>query len=190
MGERDLLNKQLEELSQDLQSTTTSLDICQKTIVLLQKASEYARQQMKNTIESIVTNALNVVFANDTKFEIELGTRGGNPTAEFYVVTPEGLKCNPIDAKGGGLVDIISMGLRLAVLELYQPKIGGPIILDEPGKMVSAEYAEGMAYFLKEYGNRVGRQIIVITHNGVLAAVGDKSFNVNIKNGISEVKEI
>ena len=187
-GERDLLKKQLEDFRTDLAGVEAKTDTYQKVIILLQKTSDYARSQMKQTIEYIVTNALQVVFAQDIRFEVELGTRAGAPTAEFFVVDETGLKYKPMDARGGGLVDVISTALRLSILELYQPKIEGPVILDEPGKMVSAEYANNFAYFLKEYCQRIGRQIIMITHNSALADIADKSIQVSIKNRVSEVK--
>jgi DNA repair ATPase RecN len=188
-AERDLLMKQLQEQKASLDNKSIKMDTYQKVIILLQKTSDYARSQMKQTIEFIVTNALQVVFAQDIRFEIELGTRAGAPTAEFYVVDAVGLRYKPMEARGGGLVDVISTALRLSILELYQPKIEGPVILDEAGKHISSEYAENFAYFLKEYCKRIGRQCILITHSASLAAVGDKSFFVSIKNGVSEVKE-
>ena len=144
---------------------------------------------MKNRIEGIVTQALQVCFGNEYSFVIEMDTRGGAPVANLCV-EQAGNKFNPIDSKGGGLVDIVTTALRLAVLELYEPKIDGPIFLDEVGKHVSSEYIEAFAYFLKEYSARVGRQIILVTHNETLSGIGDKTFRVIIENGVSKVREI
>jgi len=71
------------------------------------------------------------------------------------------------------------------MMELARPKVTGPVVLDEPGKMVSKEYAANMAYFLKEYAAKTGRQIILVTHNEELAAMGNKTYQV-IKNGLGE----
>jgi hypothetical protein len=137
-SERNLYRLQLAEHETDLEAITVKMDTYQKVMILLQKTSDYARSQMKTTIEYIVTNALQVVFGQEIRFEVELGTRAGAPTAEFYVVDEAGLRYKPMDARGGGLVDVICTALRLSVLELYQPKIDGPLILDEAGKHVSA----------------------------------------------------
>lgn len=185
-GEKQLLMMQLEQITVEIRKADAAIESLQKVIVLFQKASEYARQQMKYTIDDITSNALQVVFGGDISFEMELGTRGGSPTAEFFVVE-DGLKLSPMDAKGGGLVDVISVALRLAILELYEPKIEGPVLLDEPGKMVSAEYVENFVYFLREYCHKTGRQFIVVTHNNQLAAAGDRTFRVRNEAGVSEV---
>jgi DNA repair exonuclease SbcCD ATPase subunit len=187
-GEHALLLRQQDENDKQLASVKKKIDDLQKVIIVFQKASEYARQQMKFTIDEITTNALQVVFGGDIAFEVELGTRAGAPTAEFFVVE-NGLRLSPLDAKGGGLVDVISTALRLAILELYEPRIEGPVLLDEPGKMVSSEYVENFVFFLKSYSHKVGRQFIVITHNSALAAAGDRTFRVRLDNGVSEVVE-
>jgi len=186
-AQQELLRKQLAEAECVLNVSTKDIEIAQKVVVVFQKASEYARQQMKHTIEEIVTNALQVVFGREMRFVVELGTRAGAPIAEFFVVEGD-LKCSPMDAKGGGLVDVISTAMRLAVLELYEPRIEGAVLLDEPGKMVSSMYAENFAYFLKEYCHKAKRQIIMVTHNLVLAEAGDKTFRVSLNNGVSEVE--
>jgi len=185
-GERRLLEMQLQQTDKDIQKADKEIEILQQVIVIFQKSSEYARERMKYTIDEIATNALRVVFGGDISFEMELGTRAGAPTADFFVVE-DGLKLSPMDAKGGGLVDVISVALRLAILELYEPKIEGPVLLDEPGKMVSAEFVENFVFFLKEYCHKTGRQFLVVTHNTALAAAGDRTFRVSNTAGVSEV---
>jgi DNA repair ATPase RecN len=54
--------------------------------------------------------------------------------------------------------------------------------MDEVGKHVSAEYAPNVAFFLKQYSQQLGRQIMLITHNEALAAVADKAFKVTLNS--------
>ena len=93
-----------------------------------------------------------------------------------------------MDQNGGGVVDIVSTALRLIALQTYEPVIDGPIILDEPTKMVSSEYIPTLAEFLKSAGNDFGRQIILITHNEYLASIADEIVSFSKNNlGESEV---
>ncbi len=185
-GEERAILYQIESTKKVVDSMTQQVNDMQSVIILLQKASEVARHQMKLSIDSIVTKALQVVFGSEIVFELELSTRAGMPTAEFFVIE-NGIRLPILDAKGGGLVDVISVAIRLAIIELYNPKITGAILLDEPGKMVSAEYAENFVYFLKEYCHQVGRQFIIVTHNAALAQAGDRTFHVSLVNGESKV---
>ncbi len=74
------------------------------------------------------------------------------------------------------------------MLQLYnEPKLQGPIILDEPGKHVSEEYAIRLATFLQHASQHFKRQIVMVTHQQHLAEVADKAFQVEIRGGSSQV---
>ena len=203
-GQRDLLINQRREKENELSAARQDIELWRDVQILLSKASEFARQQLKTRIEQTVTAALAAIFADSTmKFEIEMSTIGGKPAADWRVVScyeipakagDEDVKlsaytvvASPEDAKGGGVTDVVSLALRLALLELSRPKPGGPVLLDEPAKMVSQEYLPNLAAFLKQYAAKTGRQIIMVTHHYVLADVADTGYKVTQRNGVSEV---
>lgn len=194
-GQLALLTSQREEKNAALAAVRTNVETWRQVQMLLTKVSAYARQQLVERIEETVTAALQTVLADDSvRFEVEIREVGGRASAEWKVVSRYAeveVSNNPEDARGGGIVDIVSLALRLALLELSRPRPEGPVILDEPAKMVSAEYAENLAFFLRSYARETGRQFIVITHNGMLVNAADVSYSVH-KNaqGISEVRRI
>ncbi len=194
-GQLALLQRQRTEKAEALGKTQADVDLWRKVQILLTKTSDYARRQLVERIEQTVTAALRTVLADDAlRFEVELREVGGRPSAEWRVVSHYGeveVANNPEDARGGGIVDIVSLALRLALLELSRPRPEGPVILDEPAKMVSAEYAENLAFFLRSYAQQTGRQFIVVTHNQILAGAGDLAYQVT-KNelGVSEVTRL
>ena len=190
-GRLALLCDQKEERDSALKTLRADVRTWGLVQVLLAKTSEYARTQLKARIEETVTAALRGVISDDLSFRIILGDRANQPTAEWEVVSCYGdaeIANSPEDARGGGIVDVVSIALRLALLELARPKPGGPLILDEPGKMVSAEYAPNLARFLQEYARKTGRQVLMVTHNDALAEVADRSYRVSMgADGTSEV---
>ena len=160
---------------------------------LLAMTSEASREQIRAHIEATVTAALKTVFGEGLSFRVVIGQMGGQPTVTWNVESLYGdnvMSTGVEDARGGGVVDVISLALRLAVLEIYQPKIGGPLVLDEPGKMISAEYAVNLARFLQAYSRETGRQCLLITHATQLAEFADRSFRVTLRNGTSEVTQV
>lgn len=193
-GQLVLLEKQHAEEEAGLAQARHDLEIWRQVQILFAKSSEFARGQLKRRIEETVTAALQAVFMDDSlRFQVAIRTLGNQPAADWEVVSRYGdteIANSLEDARGGGIVDVVSIALRLAMMELSRPKPGGPIILDEPGKHVSAEYAPNLAYFLRQYAERTGRQIIMVTHNEALAEVADKAFRVT-KNaeGVSEVAQ-
>jgi DNA repair exonuclease SbcCD ATPase subunit len=96
----------------------------------------------------------------------------------------------PQDARGGGVVDVISLALRLALLEAFRPPVGGPVILDEPAKHVSEEFAPQVAQFLKSFSQSLGRQVIMVSHNQHLADSADVAYLVEMAQGRSSVRRI
>jgi len=190
-GQRDLLQQQLREKEQQLTQAQADIDLWRQVQILLAKTSEFARQQLVQRLQTTVTAALQAVFdRDDIRFEIELKTIGNAPAANWSISSFYGdteIKTEPESARGGGYVDIVSLALRLALLELARPKPEGSILLDEPGKMISKEYLPNVAEFLKSYAAKTGRQILMVTHHEALADVADKGFNVSQVNGVSEV---
>lgn len=188
-AKRDLLQRQRATAVQEQEEAKQQLGVYDKVQLLLQKTSDYARRQVKDRIENIVSEALNVVFGGNHHFIIDLGLKANQPIAEYWLNDGSTLTKleKPDYDRGGGKVDIITLALRLAIGEMEQ--VDGPLFLDEVGKHVSKEYAPHVAYFLKEYSQNFGRQIILITHNADLAEIGEVSLMVTRNgNGESEVR--
>jgi len=198
VGQKEMLERQKAEKQEALTQAKRDIEIWKQVQVLFSKVSEFARAQLKARIEETVTAALQAVFErDDIAFEIEMRTVNNQPAAAWNVVSYYGtgddistVSGSPEDARGGGVSDIVSLALRLALLELARPKPAGPVLLDEVGKHVSKEFAPNVAQFLKQYAQKTGRQIILITHQGDLAEVADVSYRVSQENGTSEVTKL
>lgn len=187
IGQRDLLLKQADEAERRKKEAEKKLGLFDLVQILLQNTSEFARQQAKKRIEEIVTSALSVVFGKDYRFRVEITVKANQPVAEYYLES-EGIvtQLKPPDYdRGGGVADVVSLALKLAVAELSG--VRGPLMLDEVGKHVSQEFAPNVAFFLKEYSQQFNRQAILITHNAHLAEIGDISLEVTQSKGKSKV---
>ena len=192
-GKRDLLIQQKDDKEAELKAVEQNISTWEQVQLLLSKSSEFAREQLKQKIEETVTAALRSVFEDPgISFNIDL-TQGAKPAANWQVVSSYKdfeVAANPEDSRGGGLVDIVSLALRLALLELARPKHEGPVILDEPGKMISREYLPNVAAFLSKYGEKTGRQIVMVTHHGILADAADVAWFVTQQLGVSKAEQL
>ncbi|CCJ33815.1 hypothetical protein [Caloramator australicus] len=127
------------------------------------------------------------------EFFIDIKEKGEKIEAEFYVISEQNnnkIITKPQDSRGGGVVDIISLAIRIAMMEIHYPKIEGPLILDEPAKHVSDDYIVNVAEFLKNVSSMFNRQIIMVTHNSHLLESGDYVYRVTLNNGISLAEKI
>ena len=174
--------KTLEDITNRLKKNEEEIEIYKDVNLLFEKASVIARKKIKDEIELLVTHGLQSVFEDpDIEFKVEFLSRRNQIEADFYLEWVEvgrRIKGNITDTYGGGIVDIISIILRLVVLELAG--IPGPLFLDEPGKMISEQYIPNFGKFLIELSKTFGRQIILITHNEVLSEYAHKTFNVQL----------
>lgn len=195
--EEDSRKKLLEErkikYKSDKKELEKELELLSSVNVLLQKTSNFAREQSKRQIEQLTTNCMQFIFDNESKFEIDIQELYGKASAEFYIVDKVDdleVRTRPIESRGGGLVDILSLALRISFLQLYKPLIGGPLVLDEPGKHVSEEYIHNVADFLKRSSEMFSRQVIMVTHNAHLASIATNSYKVDNINNTSSVELI
>lgn len=157
---------------------------------LFNQTAQYARQDTKEQIEKLISECLRMIFETDIGFEIELTETRGKAGAEFYVTEEiDGKKefYKPELSRGGGVVDSVSLALRIAFLLKLGDLADGPLMLDEPAKHLSDDFIIQIAEFLKQISRMTGRQILFVTHNVHLAEAGDATYFVDKKMGQSEV---
>lgn len=192
-GKKEKIVEQINENNEKLIEIEEQQEILEKVNILLQKTSQFAREQAKVQVENLVTNCLEYIFENDTQFKIEISEAYKKQNAEFYVITKvdgEEIKTKPTESRGGGVVDIVSLALRISFLQIHRPFIEGPLILDEPAKHVSEEYIFNVANFLKKTSEMFHRQIIMVTHNNHLSAIGTNSYKVELNGTESTVEKL
>jgi hypothetical protein len=183
--ERFVIGKEAEEkkMLEDRESIRQKLgsidiDTLDKAGIALQKMSEHQRKQACEKLQELCTFALQYSLSPDYEMKIVLAGKSKPVVDVFVVRKSSGLETSPMDDNGGGIIDIISVGLRIVALHIHDPFIDGPIILDEPYKMLSKEYIPLIAEFLKRISQDFGRQIIICSHNDYLRDAADSRIEV------------
>jgi len=175
-GQQALLTKQTTDNEAKVVKIKESREVFKKSVILVSVAGEQVRENIKAGFENIVTHALRSIVGEEYSLKVVFSKRGNMQEAQLNVITPDfGEAYDPIDCRGGGIVDIVSLALRVAMLELHQPKIHGPLILDEPFKHLSKEYIQNASVFLAELVNKMERQVICVTH---VTSLANESGNV------------
>lgn len=177
-----------------LEQENQTIERSKQIQALLTLVSNYARERLKKRLEETVTAGLQAVFNDDSEFVIDTDEYAGKPAAAWLVSCTRGGKkifIDPEDGDGGGATDVDSLALRPALLELSLPKMGGPLILDEPGKMIDLETVPNLIPFIKEYLRRTGRQGLMVTHHVTLRDAADVGYAVGLnRERLSEVIRI
>ncbi|WP_422486781.1 ATPase [Gudongella sp. DL1XJH-153] len=190
-GKRDQLVELKHTYENELTTIIEELDLLEQVMILFQKTSEYARNQAKYQIENLVTKCLQYIFETNIEFKIEIEELRNKANAEFYVIndTPDFfLKTKPEQSRGGGIVDIVSLALRISFMQTHKPTIEGPLILDEPAKHVSEDYIYNVGDFLRQSSEMFNRQIIMVTHNSHLASLSENTHRVELSGTSSVIR--
>lgn len=157
---------------------------------LLEQCNITARDFVKVEVEQLVTQGLRSIFENPTiQFNIDFVTKRNQVEAEFTLSREEEGACiqgDILSTYGGGVVDVISISLRIIIMQLM--KIKGPLVLDEPGKYISAQFIGAFGKFLTEVSNTFDRQMIMITHNDKLTEFADNIIKVYQVGGVSHIR--
>jgi DNA repair exonuclease SbcCD ATPase subunit len=154
---------------------------------LYQKVSTLLRVKISERFADLATRALRYIFQrDDMKFLVELDVKSNLPVASFFVIVG-GHKYDPKEALGGSVYEVVGICLRLVCLEVFN--LTGPLILDEPLRSVDEINLQHALEFILQYCRSTGRQLIIVTHNELIAQSADKLFEVVQEGGVSFVHE-
>lgn len=181
----EIFSNQKKEKETYLKELTDKKSLYDDSLKLLKEVSEKCQQKTVKQIEKIITQLYQYVFNSDDEVVIDLDVKRAYPEAHILIKTQKGGKnvmLDPVEEEGGGKVDIISLGLRVAGLLLFKPSLNKVLILDEPLKDVSTSLTTSKAYrqrtaeFLKTLCQDYGIQIIIVTHEQDFIDVADTKY--------------
>lgn len=168
------------------------VDVHAKTSALLTSIGEQAQESARGQFEALATQALQFIFGEDYSFRFEAGESGGQATLEPLIWSRHGsqvIETSVTDARGGGMAVITGFVLQLVMVKL-SPKVRDIMFLDEPFVFVSESYAGRLAEFLREVADRIGVQVVMITHDRVYAEHADVRVRFALgKDGLTQVSE-
>lgn len=164
-GELNFVNKSIEEKTVHIEKIKVDKQTLAKAVELLTLIQKATREKTKQDFETIVSHALRYVLNSDYSLKLEFGKRGNLPELNFNIQSPSCQEfVDPNDTESGGVIDLVSLALRLVLIEITNPKIEGFIILDETFKHLSKNYLEAAIQFLQEINKKLNRQIIFVSH--------------------------
>ena len=131
------INKQakasVEQEEKELQITEEKLDHTLEAQSITQVISQSLQEKAQNQIAGVVSRCLEAVFPNDPyEFEIRLEMKRGKTEAKLVFIHDRIELDDPLNEVGGGVIDVASLGLRLACILLLRPAPRRLLVLDEP----------------------------------------------------------
>lgn len=155
---------------------------------LIQAVAQRTQQEIEYRIGELVTLAMEAVFPDPYALRLRFEVRRGRTEADLLFVDKNGEELDPMDATGGGAVDVAAFALRVALWSLQRPRSRATIVMDEPFRFLSSDLQPRAGVMLREVSERLGLQFILVTHEEEILEAADRVFRVRQRDGKSEVE--
>ena len=162
------------ELDRDTTGLKKEIKHSEKAQVIIQKVAQDTQAQLEYHISDIVTLALDTIFDDPYKFRVEFVLKR-NKTECLLLFERDGELISPLMASGGGVIDVASFALRIALWTLQTPRSRNTIVLDEPFRFLSKDLIPRASVLLKELSQKLNLQMIIVTHIEELAEEANKN---------------
>lgn len=169
-------HKQQEELLEEMETVL-------KSQALLQSIAEEVQSQLSSKIDNIVNLGLATCFPEYT-FELKYVPSRGKTEVRFVFKLGED-EVDILNQNGGGLVDLVTFCLRVAVFAISSTD--NVIVLDEPYKYVSKTLRPKIAELLSALSEKMNIQFIYVTHIEELSETSNKNIIIKKVKGVSEI---
>jgi hypothetical protein len=142
--------------------------------------------ELRVRIEDVVQTALDAVFPGAYTFKTEFVARRGRTELDMWL-DKDGARMNPLNSNGGGVVDVISLALRVCCLTMS--KFDKVLLLDEPFPRIRGTARQRLGEVLTLISHRLGIQVIMVADVAGTSIVPDREFRVTMDgNGKSHVE--
>jgi DNA repair exonuclease SbcCD ATPase subunit len=183
-GRLSQLEQTQKELSRQIKAREVRLESLEKVQALIQTTAQETQEKLRYHIEDLVQTALESCFPGEYDFFVKFEIKRGKTEARMYL-EKDREEIPPMDGTGGGVVDIVSLALRLVSWTFSGTS--HVLILDEPMKWLSVDLRPIAGEMLRELSKKLGIQIILVTHDPEIINVSDKVFKVSQSKGKSKV---
>jgi hypothetical protein len=145
------------------------------------------------TAQELLTEGLQAVFDDlDLSVRAETELQRGKVSVDLITVQkqPGGVSYegSSLDAYGGSVATVQSVLLRIVVLT--RRGLRPLLLLDESLSAVAEHYVPRVGQFLSVLADRLGIDILVVSHNPVIVEVADVAYRIQNTDGEASFKRI
>lgn len=186
-GQRDRIQQDLERTEEVVRKLILQARYCEEAQTIIQNVAQLTQAELEYHVSELVTLAMAAVFEDPYSLEVEFVQRRGRTETDLWFVRNDS-KIDPLSASGGGAVDVASFALRVALWSLAPVRTRNVLILDEPLHFLKGEVLpEKGSTMIKEISEKIGLQIIMVSHIPDQIEGADRVFNVSMSSGVSKV---
>ena len=177
-GIRQARIDQRDQASSEVDRLTQRKKDIDAAVAIIQGVAAATQDQLRVRLEDITQTALDVVFPGSYTFKVEFTPRRGRTEVDMWR-DKDGTRMDPLDSNGGGVVDVISLALRICCLTLSTN--ARVLLLDEPFKFIRGRARQRLGDMLKAISRRLGIQVIMVADVSDTGIIPNREFKVGMK---------
>lgn len=159
-----------------------------EAIEVVRALSTTLQDSVRLKVQAVAQAALDATFPGSV-FTMEFVPRRDRMDVDMFVCDRNGNKQSILFGSGGGLKDMVSFALRVAVWSLDKAA-ARVILLDEPMKFVSSGMRRRGAELLRVLSRDLGAQFVVVSHVPEIIDAGTSVYRVSLENGVSVARAV
>lgn len=167
----------LKENSIDARKTIVERQI--KARWVLSEVSRLTQTAFKRDVENLVTMVIRSVLDQPLTFCVDFEIKRNKSECLLRVRERGNEPYVPKEEQGGGLVDVISIALRVVFWSLQKPRSRNVFLLDEPTPNIGkGKPLRRLGNVLRELSHRLKVQFILVSHESNLIDTADRAWYV------------
>lgn len=164
----------LNEIESDIDNIQRESDILHKTDKVLKHLVDQMSKKDLQELDKIVTWGLNTVFpGRDIKFETEIVEKNNKLKINLKTIY-NGEYVDPSNKSSITVVESFLLRV-MCITKLHKAPV---LLMDETFAAVGSEYIENISKLISNLSDKLGMDILLVTHNPAFQAYSKKSFKL------------
>lgn len=182
----ELISSQILEKEEEINLLIKEEKALKDTKKIFFDSIELVTKSFKKRTEDIITVVSKKVFQRDIKIKVNYDQKHYGLETNIAVME-NGITLDPEDDMGGSIIEVISILLRIILLEYSNKKLRRTIILDEAFNW-AGDLIILIGQIIKDFSKSI--QFIIISHDSRLDDFADRIYKIERENLISKVVKI
>ena len=193
VGRRDGVQSRLKQVNADIKRLENEEELLDLVAGLFRTLIDQEVTVGVQAVERLLTEGLQAVFDDqDLKVEAKVEVQRGKVSVDLVTkqVQPDGTVIEGVssDAFGGAVTTVESILLRIIVVMRRGLRL--LLLLDEALPAFDSNYAANMGRFLNTLAEKLGLDLLLVTHNPALVDAAGRAYRIVKKDGEAKFRRL